>query len=410
MLNETLTLDGLVPVTVESPDSAEALALILKNANAANQLVVPVGGGTMLELGAPLARADIALDLTHLDRVLDYQPANLTVQCEAGMTLEALNRVLGAQGQMLPLDPPFPARATLGGILATNASGALRVRHGSARDLLIGLRVALADGSIVKGGGQVVKNVAGYDLPKIFIGSLGTLGVIVETTFKLVPVPRTRATMIATFSTLSAASQTAQKILGSPLLPLGVRMLNQPASHIINAGDDSFTLFIRFGGIASAVQRQLREVEKWSRDNGSLFLRIDDADDELWARLGDFTFDQANVVKVGVLPAEIPAVGAQVEELARQYQLDPLLSANAVGIMFIAFAGDATPVANAATALREFVRGRGGHLVIQRGSRQLRTKVDVWGPPRAEVAAMHKLKEMFDPNRILNPGRFIDGI
>jgi glycolate oxidase FAD binding subunit len=410
MLNATLTLDGLTPGVIETPEDADALALILKEANAANQIVAPVGGGTMLELGAPLDRADIALSLTHLDRVIDYQPANLTVQCEAGITLEALNRLLAAQGQMLPLDPPFPSRATLGGILAANASGALRVRYGSARDLLIGMRAALADGSVIKGGGQVVKNVAGYDLPKLFIGSLGTLGVIVETTFKLVPIPRTRATIISTFENLNAASHTAQKILASPLLPMGIEILNRSATQNINAGTDPFTLFVRFGGIASAVQRQLSEVEKWSRDNGSPLIRVDDADDGRWSRLADFIYEQQNVVKVGVVPSEIPNIGARAEELAQANQLECLISANAVGVLYIAFRGDEARVAQAIAALRELARGRGGHLVIQRGSRQLRKEVGVWGPPRAEVATMHKLKEMFDPNRILNPGRFVDGI
>ncbi len=147
-VSPTLTLDGIAPQVIETPENADEVGHVLKNAGTNRKIVVPFGGGTMLDLGAPLEHLDIALSLTKLDRVLDYQPANLTVRAQAGITLDVLNRVLAQNGQFVPLDPPFPSRATIGGILATNASGALRVRYGSARDLVIGILCVFALGVV----------------------------------------------------------------------------------------------------------------------------------------------------------------------------------------------------------------------------------------------------------------------
>ena len=186
-----MNLDGLTPTQIAISDSPDELALQLKRFADEKLIIVPRGGGTMMELGAPLARADVALSLEKFTRILDYQPENLTVRVQAGATWDALSAELAKHGQRVPLDPPLPAQATVGGILAANVSGALRVRYGSARDLVIGVQIAMTNGQLLKGGGQVVKNVAGYDLPKLFIGSLGTLGIITEATFlscRLVPI------------------------------------------------------------------------------------------------------------------------------------------------------------------------------------------------------------------------------
>ncbi|HEX9076231.1 MAG TPA: FAD-binding oxidoreductase, partial [Anaerolineae bacterium] len=261
MLNEsgTLAIDDRVAEQLHAPDTPDQVAGILKNASDARSSVVPLGGATMLELGSPLERADLVISLKNLDRVLDYQPANLTVRAEAGLTLGALNQILAAEGQYLPLDPPCPDRATLGGILSANASGPLRVRYGTARDLLIGIRVALSDGQIVRGGGQVVKNVAGYDLPKLFVGSLGTLGIIVEATFKVAPLPKVTGTVLASFHELEHACKVASRVLMSPLLPLSIEVLSAGMREQFGESHGPF-LAVRFGGIESEITRQLNDV------------------------------------------------------------------------------------------------------------------------------------------------------
>src|SRR4051812_47178313 len=179
-------------------DVAE-VSQVVREANESNQVVIPRGGGTRMGLGFPPTAADVLLHTTNLDRVVDYEPADLTLTIEAGATLEEVQELLRPEGQFLALDPPLASQSTLGGIIASNASGPLRLAYGSARDLVIGTRVVNADGISTKAGGRVVKNVAGYDLNKLYIGSLGTVGIVVELSFKLWPLPHAEATLLASF-------------------------------------------------------------------------------------------------------------------------------------------------------------------------------------------------------------------
>ncbi len=402
----TLTIDGISLSTIEAPRDADELARLLKKYSDERCTIIPRGGGTMLELGAPIQHAGIVLSLENLNRIVDYQPANLTVRVEAGATLDALNRTLAEHGQFVPLDPPLPARASIGGILATNASGALRVRYGTARDLVIGMRVALADGNIVKGGGQTVKNVAGYDLPKLFIGSLGTLGVIVEATFRVSPLPKKTATLTGQFVKLSYACAIALRVLQSKLLPMGVEVLNHAASARLLSGN-GYAFLVRFGGNESGVSRQLRDVESWSRENGASVTIMDD-DAALWARVRDFIFEHETVVKISVPPTQVETIAARVEEIAQKHGAECLFAAHAVGIVDVALIGG--DLAPAVEEMRNAAIALGGHLTIQRAPRALRERVDVWGPTRSDFVIMQKLKRELDSNGVLNPGRFVGGI
>jgi glycolate dehydrogenase FAD-binding subunit len=394
---------------VEEPNEYQAVASILKNASESRRTVTPKGGGTSTELGERLKPTDIVLSLRNLARVLDHQPANLTVRTQAGITLGVLNQTLAQQGQYLPLDPPFPDRATVGGVLAANASGSLRVRFGAARDQLIGLRVALTDGQVVHGGGDVVKNVAGYDLPKVFVGSLGTLGIIVEATFKLSPLPSKTVTIAAEFEHLTGAVELAHRALRSQLLPYGLEVLGQTASAKMGLGERS-TCVTRFGGLAGAVKQQLREVEAWSSECGAVSTVQIDPDVELWARLRDFVFEMTTVVKIGVLPTQIGPVAAEAEKLADLSGLTCVLTAHAVGILYIGLEGDPGPLEALVNGLRTAAAAHSGHLVLHRASGELVERVGAWGPAPPSLPLMKKLKQELDPNGILNPGRFVGGI
>ncbi|MBF8286481.1 MAG: linked oxidase-like protein, partial [Dehalococcoidia bacterium] len=194
-------VDGLTPQAAVAPSSYEQVAAVMRYAHAEGLAVIPWGGGAHIHVGNVPARYDIALGLSRLNAVVEHEPADLTATVQAGMTLSELQGRLGGAGQLLPLDPPGGERATIGGILAANASGPWRHAFGSARDMTIGLRVVTAEGRITRAGGRVVKNVAGYDLCKLYIGSLGTLGVIVEATFKVASLPREQRAAVATFAT-----------------------------------------------------------------------------------------------------------------------------------------------------------------------------------------------------------------
>ncbi len=404
----SILLDGISPRQTAVPNDATDVAQLLRNASDEKAIVVPRGGGTMLDLGAPMDRVDLDLSLEKLTRVLDYQPANLTVRTEAGITLGELNRTLAEHGQFVPLDPPCPGQATAGGILATNASGPLRIRYGTARDLVIGIRVALADGQIVKGGGQVVKNVAGYDLPKLFIGSLGTLGVIVEATFKLAPLPRKTTTLIAGFSDLDQACAVVLRLLQSPLLPIGAVVLNRTASNKYELSGH-YALAVRFAGNENAIMRQLNEVTQWARSNDNVLSTTMDEDAALWAHLADFSTSHETVLKVSTLPSQLAPVGNAAETIAAQHGLSCSYIANAVGILFVGLKGDLGPVKNAILELRQAAIASGGTLVVQRAPRALREQVDAWGAGQNDPL-LRKLKQEFDPNGILNPGRYVGGI
>lgn len=391
-------IDGLTPTQTFSPDSPEELAQLLKKFSDEEHSIAPCGGGTMMELGAPLARADVELSLEKLTRILDYQPENLTVRVQAGATWDALSTELAKHGQMVPLDPPCPSRATVGGILAANASGAMRVRYGSARDLVIGMYIALTNGSVVKGGGQVVKNVAGYDLPKLFIGSLGTLGVMTEATFKVVPLPKETGTLVASFDNFADASAVALRVLQSKLLPLGIEVLNRAASTELGLGS-GYTLGVRFGGNPRELARQLGDVQKWSSGNTSIM--NDDA--ALWARLRDLIYEKEIVLKISVLPTQLAEISARVEQLAEKYRAGCWVQAHAFGIAYVALnGGDVAPIIK---ELRQTAQ-----VTIQRAPRALREQVDAWGPMGNDFGLMQKLKREFDPNNVLNLGRFVGGI
>src|SRR5207249_4600534 len=182
-------VEGRTPEAARVPGSVDEVRAVVEIAAGAGIPIVPWGGGTAAAVGTPTPQAGIVLDLKRLGQLVEHEPRDLTATVEAGMTMAALQSPLRARGQWLSLDPPDPAQATIGGVIAANASGPRRHLYGTARDLLIGVTVVTGDGVVVRGGGKVVKNVAGYDLPKLFVGSHGTLGVIVSVTVKLRPLP-----------------------------------------------------------------------------------------------------------------------------------------------------------------------------------------------------------------------------
>lgn len=405
MLPEALEISSEKFLT---PDDAQSAAQILKLASEERRAIIPIGGCTQIELGAPPTRADLLLSLAKLNRVLDYQPANLTVCTEAGIALGALNKTLAQGGQFLPIDPPLPERATIGGILASNSSGPLRHRYGTARDLLIGIRVALTNGEIVRGGGQVVKNVAGYDLPKLFVGSLGTLGVIVEATFKLAPLPGKTRTVVAYFPDAAAVNQVALRVLRSSLLPLSLDQTNPFASHQLGL-DRSFALLARFAGLEAALLRQCEDVANWASEKGGS-AGVIEADESLWARARDFSAANPVIAQVSVLPSDVGDTITAAEALAAETGASCSALAHAVGIIQIALEGEEQVLIETLEKLRASTMQRRGHLVVHRGPRSLRERIDVWGETRSELEVMRKLKNEFDPAGVLNPGRFVGGL
>jgi glycolate oxidase FAD binding subunit len=248
--DDLFTVAGVRPGCLCAPATVDEVSAAVRAASAAGGAVIPWGGGTRMSLGFPPRSADLVLQTFRLSEIVEYEPADLTVTVQAGMPLADLQARLGAEGQMLALDPAAADRATIGGLIAANASGPLRLLYGTARDVVIGTRVVNADGIISKAGGRVVKNVAGYDLNKLYVGSLGTVGVIVELSFKLHPLPANEGMLLAAFSSAAEAAAPIAALMRSPLGPAAVELLDAGGARRCRAG--RLRAGVREGGPAPA--------------------------------------------------------------------------------------------------------------------------------------------------------------
>jgi len=377
-------LDGRAPEAVVLPGSKEEVAAVLLAAGAADLPVTPWGGGTKMGIGAPPQRLGLVLGLKRLNRLLEHEPGDLTATAQAGMTLGALQRELGTRGQWLSLDPAHADEATLGGIVSSNAAGPRRHLYGACRDLVIGLTVVTAAGTLVKGGGKVVKNVAGYDLPKLFVGAFGTLGVIVEATVKLRPRPDVDRMVVARFASLKEAGSAARAVMGSDLLPSALDLVDGETLRALElGGPDGAALLIGVDGIAEQVHWQCSEVERMLR----------------WV----------------VLPAQVADVMEQGMGVALRAGLAVALAAHAgVGVVEAVLAGgegaDATKVSDVLIEWRTLVRAAGGQALVESAPLAIKERVPVWDDLGPALRIMQRIKSQLDPSGLLNPGRFAGGI
>jgi glycolate oxidase FAD binding subunit len=400
-------VDGVAPRMIAEPGTAEDLAHCLRWARGAGLKVTPRGGGTKMGWGNPPAACDLLLSTARLDRVLEHAWADMTVIAEAGCRVADLQKALAEHGQHLAIDPLWPQRATLGGILSTNDSGTLRHRHGSLRDLIIGITVALPDGTLAKSGGKVVKNVAGYDLAKLFTGALGTLGVIVQAIFRLHPLPR--ETRSLTFGgTPAALNQLLLSIQAAKLTPLGLQL-----RAAAPAGGGA-RLDVRFDGTAAGIQAQVDQVLRLAAPSPPL---ADAPPADTWTSHQGIWDGAAPalVAKLSVLPARIAAVCALVERAAAARSLAWQMVVQGVGAGYVRLEGDEPALRATLLALREELAASGetqplGTIVVLRCPLAVKRGLDVWGPASDAQPVMVRIKQRFDPDGTLSPGRFLGGI
>jgi glycolate oxidase FAD binding subunit len=426
------------PELSAAPGSVEELAAALALAHAAGAVAVPVGGGTRRALGGALRPGgrEVLVVRTHrLCRIIQHEPADLTISAEAGITLAALDAHLAAHGQMLPVDAALPARSTLGGALAANADGPRSARYGTWRDLLIGVRVVECTGRVSKAGGMVVKNVSGFDMMKLYTGSLGSLAIIASANFKLLPRPREAATIACACPSPEAVWQIVEAIRRSPLQPTAVELIEDwgleirdgeaqipgalpPNIQHTSSGRQSpipslqspIILAVAAEGHPAAVQRHVRDVGRMAQEAGATSELIAGAGHAaLWARIADLPQADAlaegeSVLRVATLPAALPAALALTGRLAEQYDLPLTVSARALaGVAYLRLRGPALR-----PFLGELRAGIAGGGVAVMGARPpLSEPGEVWGEPTAGIALMRRIKAEFDPQNMLNPGRFI---
>ena len=425
------SVDGLTPQAAVFVQSVEQVAEILRLATREGLAVTVRGGGTAMRQGYAPSRLDVVLLTRKLDRVLEHEPAEMTATVQAGVTLGALNAALAKHGQVLPLDAPASSRATVGGVLAANTSGPHRAGYRTARDRLIGIQVVDAAGTAVRAGGKVVKNVAGYDLQKAFIGSLGTLGVIVEATFKLSPLPPARFTMVGAFPELPEALAVAHNLLATGLRPTALDLLNARAyTSVCNRtgnptmSDRRYVLAAELAGTAAAVRRMASQTHRAITDGGGKSHPIEEemAQAEFWRALVDTGVDMAQpasmTTRCGVLWAGLPSLVHGFEAIAEGSQLEVGLDVHlTAGVMRGWWwpEGGGVPkddglLAEAVGTLRKAAGNHSGYLVVESCSPGVKRKADVWGQAGPELAIMRNLKQQFDPQGVLSPGRFVGGL
>jgi glycolate oxidase FAD binding subunit len=407
---------GVQPSLVAAPASVDEASAVMRAAAALGLAVLPRGSGAKLEWGTPPRHCDLIIDTRLLNTVLEHAAGDLVVRVQAGVGIGQLAAALAAAGQRLALDPPPPGGGTIGGLLATGAAGPLRLRYGTPRDLLIGITVVRADGAVTRSGGKVVKNVAGYDLGKLYTGSYGTLGLIAEAAFRLHPLPAAAA-----FVTLDCAEPAAARALlaaavDSPLAPAAAE-LDRPArgaplrAGILLEGDRD--------GVAERAERMCSLLGDGAQVS---------AQPPPWWGLGAAASADGTVVRIAFWAGELAAVLGATDAAAAAAGLDPAVSGSAAaGVLHVAAEAGAEPaaVARFVTALRAALSASpvgsaapgaaaGGlqaraSAVVVRAPAAVRAAVDVWGPvPSAGL--MRSVKDQFDPEHRMAPGRFAGGI
>jgi glycolate oxidase FAD binding subunit len=370
-----------------------------------------VGGGTELELGAPPSVVDLKFHTDGLDRVVEHAPLDQIVIVEAGVRVGVLQALLSTKGQMLALDPPWPDRATIGGVVATNAFGPRRTRYGSIRDLIIGISIVRADGTAARGGGKVVKNVAGFDVPKLMVGSLGTLALITTVTFRLHPLPESSTTLL--FGELDAESVRRLRlaIRQAQLEPGAVAALVREGGADLGVRFDArFELAVRFEGFKAGVEQQtarlLELAQSWEPEKLDAASARDFWARHDWSREAPASFR----AKVAARPSEVERmVNGVLASLFPVLEQPRATYYPTLGLGFVA--GDVrvgASVAKAVAAARESLPG--GTVTIQAAPAEVRQAVEVWGPPPPALSLMNSVKERLDPAGRLAPGRFVGGI
>jgi glycolate oxidase subunit GlcD len=406
---ESITVAGanisIAPATVE--EACEALRLAARERWA----VVPAGAGTWLDAGNSLERARLIISTRRMQRIIEHEPADLVAMAEAGLTLGALNVTLKRAGQWLPLDPPDDGRATLGGVVATGMSGAHGYGFGAPRGSVIGMRVALYDGRIVKAGGRVVKNVAGYDLCKLFTGSYGTLCLILELTFKLRPIPPQTTTIVAS-GTLDSLLRSARATIDAPLLPVAVELLSHGVAQRLSIPneDNHPSLLIRYAGTPETVAYQTEQTIKLLRgEQADVQVATLNEDAEYWRGLAALPLEATNALgwRAALLPTELGTfLNRAMKEGGPAFSSSSLWHAGVADgrLRVMNMTNDNTSAC--AASLKRLRAETHGTLVIENASQEIKDAIDAWGDLGSKASLMRRVKQELDPNGLFSPGRF----
>jgi glycolate oxidase FAD binding subunit len=414
-------IHGRLPGLVVAPASVEELSGVMAAAHAAEAAVAIWGGGTRQLQGHRPARLDLVVRTERLSRVLEHEPADLTISVEAGLPMARLHTLLASHGQMLPVDVPLPARATVGGVLATAADGPRRLGYGTLRDLLIGIGVVEATGRRSKAGGMVVKNVSGFDMMKLYLGSFGSLAMIASANFKLLPRPRAAATVLCGFASRTGCFRLADALHTSQLSPAAAEYLGgyrprlAPESWQIRSDEPEAPamhyLAVWVEGLPAAVTRQQRDVAALARESGADDVEPVQGNEHrlLWQAIADLP-QAASVLpgelllRLSCLPSELVRAIDDGSAQADRLGLRLAICARALsGLAYLRLRGADDALAQAHAALLRAWPS----LNVLAAAPDLAARLDLWGHAGEGTTLMRRIKHEFDPLSMLNPGRFV---
>jgi glycolate oxidase FAD binding subunit len=450
-------VDGVLPKAVVFPTDVKQVAELVKYANRETLSLVPWGGGTKIGLGYPPKRLDIVVSTSRLNQITDVDAANLTMTVRAGVRFKnAQARVAsqenrcylpledpGAEGDeivcserehtgcFIPLDPPHSDRATMGGILAANSTGPRRLLYGLPRDIVLGVRFVAPSGEIIGAGGKTVKNVSGYDVSKLMIGSAGSLGILCEMTLRLLPLPEKMETLLLGFSTLENAEAFAERIFGSTLLPAALEVMNRAAFHALgftakaDMGENSFVVAVALEAFEEQVIRMVSSMRDAARASKSTTDAVLDEEGhrDFWRAVSNLDDSAAAScerfvsLKLNYPISEWKSVMGSVQASLSSSSIPHTILTHAgsgvglVGLLVQSQDGDAKDrVAAAVYQILRQCRARGGNLVVQSAPALWKKDLPIWGEPREDLMIMKSIRQQMDPSAIMCPGRFVGGI
>jgi glycolate oxidase FAD binding subunit len=433
-------VDGKQPGAAVRPGSREEVAEIMKFAAAENLAVIPSGARTKLGIGMPPTRYDVALDMTRLDRVVAYDPADLTLAVEAGHSLRQLMGVLGDHRQFLPLFVPYLNRTTVGGTIAAGVDSPFRQLYGTARDFVLGMEYVTGEGVLAKSGGRVVKNVSGYDLHKLMIGSLGTLGVIVSVNFKTFPTPVGSRGFVATFENAEGALGMRERTARSALTPLTMEIVSPKMAelfaseaaarissgamppNIISAKHWAFTS--GYSGNEKVLARYEADYRKMAEELSAVNVAVLDENTRppAFSRKREFipitlSSSPATVImKISVLPARMNEALTEAQRTAENNSLEWAALARGIGVIYLALLPGGRDeqsrvrVGNATNEILAAAAKLDGRATVPWAPSEWKSALKIWGLTRADFVEMQKVKKVFDPHGIMAPGRFVGGL
>jgi glycolate oxidase FAD binding subunit len=410
-----LVVDGVAVPEQATAESFEQVADLLRAANARGEAVVPYGGETQIGLGNIPSAAHLGLNLSKLNQIAIYEPDDLTISVQAGCRIDDLNTLLGEHGQMLPFETACPQDATIGGVYAAGISGPRRFGHGSMRDLVIGITAVSPSGELAKAGGMVVKNVSGYDMMRLHYGALGSMGVILQLNFKVLPKPPSQRTVIVRFEQLTTALDAAVGVRESQLSPTAIVLLDQGGSRAVGLDGAPWTLLLRAEGPADAALQQTERLRGATQigaiDSDAL---DDDATDSLWRAantlLSAAPEERGIGIRIGMPASRAGQMAADLLSATESRGTTRALSLDlGNGLLFARFEAEPGQL-DALRALWDAARALGTHAPLLTAPPEVKRDIDVFGAEPAGFGLMRALKQQFDPSGTLNRGRFIGRI